>query len=280
MEYNVVKKLGVGSAGDAYLLDDGRAIIVGKREDSFGTYKALFDKLKVVDGKVTAVNYPKIYELIEPCEQYPYGAMVEEYISGVELRSAITRLDDKQKMEIGKTLAEFITQIHNINSNGNRAEEININLAKYDRSLGILKQYVSTDIYEKLVAIKQDYKQLIESKEFCITHGDLNAGNIMIANDGKVSGIIDFGNMEYYIPEIEFVHMYFFDRTIYTSMVKNYTRHIDDKEIVLLELVVNIRHFKNIINFDDRRTNCLRNIQNLLNQYLGTNTFENHVNLI
>ena len=32
---NIVKKLGSGSGGDAFLLNDGKAIIVGKREDSF-----------------------------------------------------------------------------------------------------------------------------------------------------------------------------------------------------------------------------------------------------
>ena len=46
MEFKLVKKLGVGSAGDTFLLEDGKAIVVGKREDSFGTYKALFEKMK------------------------------------------------------------------------------------------------------------------------------------------------------------------------------------------------------------------------------------------
>jgi hypothetical protein len=90
-------------------------------------------------------------------------------------------------------------------------------------------------------------------------------------DNGKVSGIIDFGNMEYYIPEIEFVHMYFFDRVIYDAMVENYPRPIDEKEVVFLELVVNIRHFKNIKNFEDRKTNCLNNINMLLDKYLSMN---------
>ncbi|MBO7254210.1 MAG: hypothetical protein J6V36_02785 [Clostridia bacterium] len=85
MKYSVVRKLGVGSAGDAYLLENGRAIIVGKREDSFDMYKSMYDKMKVVDGKITTVKYPKVYELISPCEDYEYGAIVEECILGKEL---------------------------------------------------------------------------------------------------------------------------------------------------------------------------------------------------
>lgn len=270
MKYSTVKKLGVGSVGDAYLLDNGKAIIVGKREDSFGTYKALFDKMKILDGKITTINYPKVYELIEPCEDYAYGAVVEEYISGIELRDAITTLNDSQKVEIGKALANFIAEFHRIDAAGDKEEEININLSKYDRSLGILQEYLNPTVYSQLVDIKSDYEKLLRGKDFCSTHGDLNAGNIMIDN-GKVSGIIDFGNMEYYIPEIEFVHMCFFDRVIYDAMVENYPREIDEKEVVFLELVVNIRHFKNIRNFEDRKTNCLNNINMLLNKYLSMN---------
>lgn len=267
MKYEVVKKLGVGSAGDAYLLDNGKAIIVGKREDSFQTYQAMFDKMQVLEGKITAVNYPKIYELISPCSDYPFGAVVEEYISGNELRGEASKLNEAKKREIGKTLAKFITEVHNINSEGNKEEEIKINLAKFDRSIGILTDYLPEGILNKLRDVKDDYKNLLEDKEFCVTHGDLNAGNIMIGKDGTISGVIDFGNMEYYIPEIEFVHMYFFDKTIYNSMVEHYSKPIKDKEIVLLELVVNVRHFKNIKNFEDRKTKCLNNIQKLLNEY-------------
>ena len=267
MKYNVIKKLGSGSAGDAYLIDQNKAIIVGKREDSFEAYKALLEKMKVFDGKITSVKYPKIYELISPCKDYPFGALVEDYISGVELRDAVSNLSDSQKETVGKVLANFVAEVHSISVEDKKEEEININLSKYDRSLSILKEYLQEDVYQKLVDLKSNYKNLLQNKQFWLTHGDLNAGNIMIDSQGNVSGIIDFGNMEYYIPEIEFVHMYFFDTTIYSAMLKNYIQPIEDKEVVFLELVVNIRHFKNIKNFEDRKTKCLNNIQMLLNKY-------------
>lgn len=272
MELKLGKKLGVGSAGDAYLLEDGKVIVVGKREDSFGTYKALFEKMKKTDGKISAVNYPKIYQLVEPCQEFPFGAMIEECILGEELRKKVGDLTDADKVAIGETLAKFLREMHSIQSDGNKDEEVGINLAKYERSLTLIKDYLDEKTFEKLVELKPRYQQLIQAKPFCTTHGDLNAGNIMIGSDNKVSGIIDFGNMEYYIPEIEFVHMYFFDRTIYDAMVAGYGKAIDEKEVVLIELVVNVRHFKNIIKFDDKREHCLQNIHNLLDLYLEKNT--------
>lgn len=268
MKYKIDKKLGSGAVSDAYLLDNGKVIIIGKREDSFSTYKALYEKMKHLIGKITALNYPKIYELISPCKEYPFGAMIEEYIEGEELRNVSSNLTNLQKFEIGRMLAKFISQIHNINSVGNKEEEININLSKFDKSLELIKKYLDKDIYSELAKIKYCYKNMMEYKDFCTTHSDLNAGNIMIDKNGKVSGIIDFGNLEYYISEIEFVHMYFFDRVIYNSMVENYNKPIDEKEVVLLELIVNIRHFKNIVNFNDKRIHCLNNIEKLLKLYL------------
>ena len=118
--------------------------------------------------------------------------MVEEFVGGKELRKANINLSNSQKKEVGKVLANFVSQVHSIDVDGNKDEEININLAKYDRSLSFLKEYLSAEDYEKLVMLKEHYRQLMESKTFCATHGDLNEGNIMIGEDGKVSGMIDF----------------------------------------------------------------------------------------
>ncbi len=56
MKYKIDKKLGSGAVSDAYLLDNGKVLIIGKREDSFSTYKALYEKMKHLIGKITALN--------------------------------------------------------------------------------------------------------------------------------------------------------------------------------------------------------------------------------
>ncbi len=267
MDYNLLKKLGSGSAGDGYLLPDSKVMIVGKREDSFATYKSMCEKLKKIDGKITTIKYPQIYELISPCAKYPFGAIVEEGIFGKELKQKISGLNTDEKIEIGKHLGLFLKELHSIPTDYDKGEEIAINLNKYDKSIGILKDYLPENIINLLANVKNDYHKLITSRDFCITHGDLNAGNIMINADNTLSGIIDFGNMEYYIPDVEFVHMYFFDKEIFSSMRLHYGKHIDERDMTLLELVINIRHFKNIVKFEDKRKHCLDNIKDLLNKY-------------
>ena len=51
----------------------------------------MFEKMQIFDGKITEVKYPKVYELISPSDEYPFGAIVEDYINGRELRECITK---------------------------------------------------------------------------------------------------------------------------------------------------------------------------------------------
>lgn len=264
-----LKKVGFGSASDVYLLKNNLVLVVGKREDCFSNYQSLVEKSKLIDGKILSINYPKIHELISPCKDFPFGAMIEDFVDGKELRDVVSLLSDKQKIEIGKHISIFLKELHAINFVGNKDEEIEINSRKFDRSMSLLKSFIDEKTYKQLLAVKEEYVKFMENKEFCLTHGDLNAGNILISNNNKLSGLIDFGNMEYYVPEIEFSHMYFFDKTIFNSMVEEYNKEIKEKDILLLELVTSVRHFKNIINFEEKRENCLKNIKKFINEYFN-----------
>lgn len=264
-----LKKVGSGSASDVYLLKDNLVLIIGKREDCFSNYQSLVEKAKLIDGKILSINYPKIHELISPSKDFPFGAMIEDFVEGKELREVVSLLSDKQKIEIGKNISNFLKELHVINFVGSKDEEIEINSRKFDRSMSLLKSFIDEKTYKQLLVVKEEYVKFMENKEFCLTHGDLNAGNILISNDNKLSGLIDFGNMEYYVPEIEFSHMYFFDKIIYSSMVEEYGKEIKEKDILLLELVTSVRHFKNIINFEEKRENCLKNIKKFINEYFN-----------
>lgn len=259
-------KLGSGSLSDVYLLASGDVLVVGKREDCYGNYCNLFKKSKFIDGKVSKIKYPQVHCVIEPCDKFKFGAMVESYVAGTELRKCISKLEIDDKVQIGKDLATFLNELHKIDTDGNKQEEININTAKFDKSVNMLSAYLPAEELNKLDKVKQDYLHFMQKKSFCVTHGDLNAGNILI-NDTVLSGIIDFGNMEYYVPEVEFAHMYFFDKTIYSSMKSGYDGTINNKDVELIELVMRVRHFKNIVSFEDKRQECLKNITELLDCY-------------
>ena len=206
--------------------------------------------------------------MISPCDEYPFGAMIEDLMQGTELESKILDLNLIEKKEIGKNLALFLNELHKIDVVGDKDEEIKINLAKFDKSINKLNEFIANDTKNKLENIRNAYLELMKSKQFCITHGDLNQLNILITDDNKLSGIIDFGNMEYYIPEMEFVHMHSFDRTIYDSMIEHYYKEMNERDILLTELIMNIRHFKNIYNIEERKNMCLLNIERLISSYL------------
>lgn len=267
MKIDGLKKLGSGSASDVFLIDENTVIVVGKREDCFANYQSLFEKSKQIEGKITTIKYPKIHEVIASCENFPFGAMIEEYVSGVELREFDKFLSLAQKQELGKNLALFLNQLHSIKAVGDKEQEIKINLQKFDKSKNLLAEYLPQEYIDRMEKIRVDYQNFMHAKNFCLTHGDLNAGNILMLQNGELSGIIDFGNMEFYVPQVEFAHMYFFDKAIYDAMVKNYVGQIKDADVILVELVMRIRHFKNIVDFEEKRKNCIENIKNLLNSY-------------
>ncbi len=267
MKIKELKFLGSGSGSDVYMLDDNKVVVVGKRGDCFSNYQQLMKKSNDIEGKITTVKYPRIHKVVVPCQDFPFGAMVEDYISGKELREKCSQLKTSEKMQIGKEIGLFLNQLHSTSICGDKNEEIDINLKKFDKSVMLLNDYLPKENLDKLQAVKKEYHKLMSSKDFCITHGDLNAGNIMISDDNKLSGIIDFGNMEYYIPEVEFIHMYFFDKVIFEAMINNYNQAIREQDMILLELVTNIRHFKNIVNFEEKRNSCLKNIKSLTIQY-------------
>lgn len=257
------QKVGSGSASDVYKLNDAEVVVVGKRDDCYANFKSLFEKYKAIEGKISSVDYPKISKIIAPCTEFPYGAMIENYIDGGELKKVISTLTDKQKKKIGNLVGKFINEMHSIQMAGDKAGEIAINMQKFDRSANMLKSYLSQDYMDKIGIVRQKYFDFMTKSTFCTTHGDLNAGNILI-KDGELAGIIDFGNMEYYVPEVEFAHMYFFDKTIYDSMVASCKDKIADEDVILVELVMSIRHFKNIVNFDHKVNECLQKITSIM----------------
>lgn len=226
--------------------------MVGKREDSFSIYKNLLNKIRLIDGKISSVKINDDIEIISPCERFSLGAMIENYVDGEELKLKINFLAKKEKINIGERLAQFIIEMQTIKCNFDKNNEIEKNLNKYQKSLNLLGNYLSKDIISNLVDIKSLYKNFMMKSEFYLTHGDLQEANILINERNELSGIIDFGNMEYYVPEVEFAPMMEYDEIIFKSMIDNYNKKIDLKNILLIKLVRQVRHFKHVINLEDK----------------------------
>ena len=100
--YNLenLTKLGSGSLSDVYKIDCDKVLVVGKRADCYSNYTKLYENSKLINGKIKTINYPKIHLVIAPCNQFEFGAMVEDYVSGKELQKCILQLSIENKKEL------------------------------------------------------------------------------------------------------------------------------------------------------------------------------------
>jgi len=250
-EFENLKFLDSGACSDAYLTEDNRVLLVGKREDSFSLYQSLFNKTRLIDGKISSVKITDNPELIQPNSKYPFGAMLQNFVDGKTLKNKIDELSNVEKEDIGKSLVNFFQEMQSIDCDLNKDDEIKINLAKLEKSLNLLKEYVCKEDFNKFLKVYKNYEEFMRQSEFCLTHGDLQEANILIGEDNKLSGIIDFGNMEYYVKEVEFAPMMGYDDIIFNSMLNHYNKKVDVKNIYLVKLVRQIRHFKHVVHLGE-----------------------------
>lgn len=241
-------KIGEGSTSKAYMYDKNYVLLVGKRDDSFEIYKKLKKNLDLLEGKINSIRIPSKSKVIKPCEDYPLGAMTYLYVEGNELKKRIHTCTKEQKRNIGKKLAEFVFEMQNINNNLDKNKEIEINNNKFKNSIELIKPYLSNEEKIKLERIAINYNDFMKNSIFCMTHGDLQEENLIVDKYNNLIGIIDFGNMEYYVPEIEFDSMMNYDLSIFEAMLENFKGKTEINNIRLVGLVRRIRFFKHIVN--------------------------------
>ena len=251
--FNIIKSLGSGAVSDAYLIDGSRVLLVGKSDRSYMQYKQLCRMLKIFKGKTFSVKISCNLKLVKKCKQYPYGALVQDCLPGESLQQKLPTLSEIQKQELGSDLAVFAQEVHNTKCKFSKTKLIKINLHKYTKSLVLLKTYLPQNIYEKLCLIKLEYKNFLQASSCCLTHGDLNPGNILLDNNNKLCAILDFGNMEYYVKEVDFAAAYSFDKYVFSAMLQAYSEPLQKDDILLILLAQRVRHFKNIVGSSQQR---------------------------
>jgi|GEM_PF-1866018 len=249
-------KIGEGMVSEAYL-EDGRVYLIGKRPDAFKIYTELKRNLDFFQGKIGLLKIPSNAQLIDPCERYPLGAISFDYVKGTTLDKKIGTCTEAQKAEIGKRLAEFITEMTGLTprDTDSKQREIETNRTKFANAINLIAPHLTQAENEKLKSIEIDYSNFLEQSEFCMTHGDLHFENLVVDDENKLVGIIDFGNVEYYVREIEFMWMqgyddnrYKGDKTIFDNMIASYPMTLNANKIKLTRLVGAIRFFRTIVN--------------------------------
>jgi len=235
-----MEKLGEGMLSIAFL-EGNRVVLMPKQNESFSKFTKIKENLDLIDGKIKTVKVPSKakYNSSE-------GILSYDFVPGTNLKDRIDYLTVKEKECIGRDLAKFLVELHGIIINYDKKSAIELHIEKFKRGLVAVSRYLVDSEQKKLDSVARWYQQYLEGNDFCFTHSDLHLGNIVVDDNNKLAGVIDFGNAGYHLPEMEFVSMQYiyFDEVIFKSVRENYIKKFADKDLMLLTLVHRVRHYK------------------------------------
>ncbi|MBQ7308119.1 MAG: aminoglycoside phosphotransferase family protein [Clostridia bacterium] len=258
INYKIKKELNSGLNSTAFLLDNKYIQLVGKQSECIETYRDLKDNSDLLKNKLTCVDFPCDMLLIEPNQEYPFGSLIYPIVKGNPLN--IQKLSQNQLTEIAKRLVEFNQELHNLNIHWDREWSINHEMEKVNRNIEILKDFLNIkeiNLLKKYSTIFNNY--LNSKKNFCITHGDLWSDNIIVNNDNFLTGIIDFGNMAYFLPEVDYASLWNMSNNFIDIMLPFSNEDITKESINLFIMHRELCSFEYIIKIDPEDINCQLN---------------------
>ena len=131
-----------------------------------------------VDGKTS--YYTPQMKLCYDAKGRPFS--VHEKIEGYTLGDRIYHLSHTALTGVAYDVAKFIKELSGIDLRGAPSE------VKYP--LSDFLHELDYEHYDK--HIDEDHKYIKETEGTCLVHGDLNLGNILLDENDKVIGVIDF----------------------------------------------------------------------------------------
>jgi len=266
IKFKSKKELNCGLMSIAYLLDEKYIQLVGKREDAYDTYKDLKENADLLDGKITCVDYPHNMVLIERSDDYPYGSLVYPVVRGNILN--LKNTSEKELIEIAKKLIEFNKQMHNSDIHWGRDFSINHELSKVNKNIKILEKYLTKLEIDDLKTYALIFANCLNKKKnFCITHGDLWEDNLIVDEKNRLTGVIDFGNMSYFLPEVDYASLWQFPNNFIEKMISLSDEDITKESVDLFIMHRELCVFEYLLRDGDNNvvTNQLKIIREVLN---------------
>lgn len=184
------KYINEGFNSKAYIINDDYILLDGVNQNSYKNYQKYVNVINQISN-VKSLEIPRIIELIEPCEEYPNGALIYKMIKGHTFRKEhieIVNLDN-----IAKKLAEFMDELYEIRVDFDKDEYIKNELEITEQSVIELKEYLSESNYEKILSWFNEYKNyLLTFNDYHFIHGDLWYENYILNDNNELVGIVDF----------------------------------------------------------------------------------------
>ncbi len=206
-----IKNIGEGENSKAFLINEDFIFRFPKREDVKQHFKKEIEVLPKIRSQLN-LEIPNFNFISKEI-----NFVGHKNIPGEFLRPKIYHsLEEKYQIEIQKTLAAFLSQLHEINLNlvsGSKLEIMNYK-EEYSGNLELAKQL----IYPKISAKRREIITLLFTNylhnpdRFKYTprliHNDFSLDHILFESESKkLSGIIDFGDMAIGDPDYDFMYL-------------------------------------------------------------------------
>ena len=237
-----------------YLIDQNRTFRVSNRT---------LDELVKQDRVKHITFVPKIHltgEFDVLGEKYYYLMM--DYVQGKDLWSVVTELTDEQKIAIGKEIANFLGELHEISGETYDIGHYIPTIANCKKSWKdghieyvelLQKQVHELDLEPKSRDVAAKAFRYIYENIDCLDyqngakllHNDLHPKNIIIS-DGKLAGIIDWECSQFGEADFELSHL--FHWCIYPAIPEN------DIGILLKSVIENLPPNLKVPNMEKRLT--------------------------
>jgi aminoglycoside phosphotransferase (APT) family kinase protein len=132
----------------------------------------------------------------EPADGFPWPFFGSELLPGRELGEAA--LDDRARVEVGRSLARFLRRLHDaevayeLPPDGNKRADMSERVPKTREQLDDLE---GTGLWRRPASVDRLLKAaegLPPSDTFAVVHGDLHFRQVLVGDDGELTGVIDW----------------------------------------------------------------------------------------
>jgi thiamine kinase-like enzyme len=205
--------IGCGTEARVYSCHEGRVLKVYNNISDFNKQKILKNFYETIDSREVSYELPRIYHIIEESGTI---ITIEKRIEGENMQKLLPQLNDEQINNLFKTYLAASLELQNVRTNTaftncKLFNDYYINSSEQKDWHSFLKQfltyrqeglkdYFSKDVLNYNIKLEKLLKILSSEYEgkYSLIHGDFYPGNLLINEDGRIIGLIDFGIMTMY----------------------------------------------------------------------------------
>ena len=142
------------------------------------------------------IAVPKPVYIGEPAEGFPWPFFGSKLLPGRELGEA--ELGDEARVDVGRSLGRFLRVLHaadvahDLPTDGNRRADMGDRVPKTRAQLAELEQLGLWSRREGVDRLLDEAKRLAPSARSVVVHGDLHVRQVLVDDDARPTGVIDW----------------------------------------------------------------------------------------